>query len=96
MNQKISTISEIEKNEVITNFFKGGKRLQQIPSKEKRKLILLEHIVATSFKKNHLYSEEEVKDILKEIHEDHASLRRYLIVYGFMNRSKDCSQYWVN
>jgi len=26
---------------------------------------------------------------------DHATLRRYLIEYGFLERTQDCGTYWV-
>lgn len=37
----------------------------------------------------------EVNEILKAIYSDFAILRRYLIDYGFMERSRDCTKYWV-
>jgi len=30
------------------------------------------------------------------MHEDFASLCRYLIQYGFMDREDNCSAYWVS
>ncbi|WP_236719720.1 DUF2087 domain-containing protein [Neobacillus mesonae] len=33
--------------------------------------------------------------MLKSIYADFATIRRYLIEYGFMDRSKDCMKYWV-
>jgi len=39
------------------------------------------------------YSEEEINAFLKQIFEDFVSLRRYLIEYGFLHRTKDCQFY---
>ena len=42
----------------------------------------------------HIGTEDNL-EILKRIYEDNATIRRYLIEYGFLDRSKDCSKYWV-
>lgn len=39
-------------------------------------------------------NEREVNEILKGIYPDFASLRRYLIEYGFFERTRDGSAYW--
>ena len=39
--------------------------------------------------------EKDINKILKRIYDDNATIRRYLIEYGFFDRSKDCSKYWV-
>ena len=41
------------------------------------------------------YSEKEINRVLKRIYEDYVTIRRALIQYGFLDRSKDCSEYWV-
>lgn len=41
------------------------------------------------------YSEQEVNEILRPIYEDYMTIRRYLIMYGFMERTKDGRQYWL-
>ena len=68
--------------------------LSTFPSKEKRKIIVLQHIL-TRFDRNKKYSEKEINEVLKSIYQDFATIRRYLIEYGFMERSKDCMEYWV-
>lgn len=40
------------------------------------------------------YTEKEVNQILKEVYDDHITLRRFLIEYGFLERKPDGSQYW--
>ncbi|MDL4840223.1 DUF2087 domain-containing protein [Aquibacillus rhizosphaerae] len=89
-------ITEEEKQKVLSTYFKQGTdgKLDTFPSKEKRKLIVLQSIVKR-FDRNKKYGEKEINEILKPIYSDFATIRRYLIEYGFMNRSKDCTEYWV-
>ncbi|ERI93751.1 hypothetical protein HMPREF1982_01514 [Clostridiales bacterium oral taxon 876 str. F0540] len=69
-------------------------KLSTFPAKEKKKIIVLRKITER-FEKQKRYSEKELNCILKEIHEDFATIRRYLIEYGFMERTNDCKYYWV-
>lgn len=87
------TADETEK--VLATYFKDGLdgKVSTIPSKEKRKLILLNHIVKR-FDQETQYTEKEMNEILKGVHEDFVSLRRYLIEYGYFDRANDGSQYW--
>lgn len=88
--------TEKEKEKVLSTYFKEGieGRLETFPSKEKRKLIVLQNILKR-FESNRIYSEKELNEILKTIYSDFATIRRYLIEYGFMERSKDCAEYWI-
>ncbi|MGE7674585.1 DUF2087 domain-containing protein [Lysinibacillus sp. NPDC094403] len=85
-----------EKEKVLATYFKDGLDgpIESFPSKEKRKIIILQHIV-TKFAAGHKYTEKEINEILKPIFSDYVSLRRYLIEYGFLDRSDDCTTYWV-
>lgn len=38
---------------------------------------------------------KEINRVLKRIFEDYATIRRALIEYGFIDRSNDCTKYWV-
>ncbi|WP_238020273.1 DUF2087 domain-containing protein [Oceanobacillus jordanicus] len=89
-------ITEEEKNKVLSTYFKQGLdgELDTFPSKEKRKIIVLQNII-NRFEHERVYSEKEVNAILKGIYSDYVTIRRYLIEYGFMNRSRDCTEYWV-
>lgn len=69
-------------------------RLKAFSPKEKKKIVILRKI-SEQFERNRRYSEKEVNGILKEIFEDFATIRRYLIEYGFMERTKDCKEYWM-
>ena len=89
-------IEQEEREKVLKTYFKNGLHagIETIPSKEKKKLIILQHIL-TRFDKEQRYSEKEVNEVLKGVHADFVSLRRHLIEYGFMERSDDGANYWV-
>ncbi|MEK4300686.1 DUF2087 domain-containing protein [Oceanobacillus sp. FSL W8-0428] len=89
-------ITEDEKNKVLSTYFKDGLngQLDKFPSKEKRKLIVLQNII-NHFELNRIYTEEEINTVLKPVYSDFVTIRRYLIEYGFMERSKDGMEYWV-
>lgn len=88
------TVEEREK--VLNTYFKQGidGPLESFPSKEKRKIIVLQQIM-NRFDRSKKYTEKEVNEILKQIYADYVTIRRYLIEYGFMDRNKDCTEYWV-
>lgn len=48
-----------------------------------------------NFNRGKKYSEKEVNRILERIHEDYVTIRRALIEYGFIDRSINCSEYWI-
>ena len=60
---KIIPLAEEEKEKILANYFKSGKygKLDVFPSKEKRKLIVLENIV-NHFNLDRIYSEKEVNE----------------------------------
>lgn len=93
---KIIPLAKEEKEKILANYFKSGKNgeLDVFPSKEKRKLIVLENIV-NHFNLDRIYSEKEVNEILKPIYTDFAIIRRSLIDYDFMERNQDCTEYWI-
>ncbi|NRY59766.1 hypothetical protein DZE40_000861 [Clostridium beijerinckii] len=70
----------------------GG--LKSYPAREKKKIIVLEEI-SRNFSKGKQYSEKEINRILKRVYEDYATIRRALIEYGFIERKKDGSSYWI-
>jgi hypothetical protein len=69
-------------------------KLKLFSAKEKKKIVTLRKI-ATQFVPGKIYAEKELNQILKDIYDDYPTLRRYLIEYGFMERSTDCMQYWL-
>ncbi|MCZ0703871.1 DNA-binding CsgD family transcriptional regulator [Natronobacillus azotifigens] len=87
-------ITQEEKDKVIKTYFNEAGRVDQFPSKEKRKIIILQEVIK-KFDHSRNYQEQEVNAILQSIFDDHVTVRRYLIEYGFMDRSKDGQSYWV-
>ena len=88
-------ITEAERKRVIQTYVDENGFVQQFPSKEKRKIIILGETVK-KFDRQKNYSEQAVNEILKQMFADYVTVRRYLIEYGFMQRTKDGQTYWVH
>lgn len=87
-------ITDKERADIIKTYFDENGGLKNFPAKEKRKIIVLREIV-NNFSSGKKYKEIEINRVLKRIYEDHVTLRRALIEYGFMDRTDDGSSYWV-
>ncbi|MCL1952142.1 MAG: DUF2087 domain-containing protein [Oscillospiraceae bacterium] len=86
-----------EAQKIIGAFFSSLEplKLKSLSSKEKKKLVIL-RVIAGQFEPGRRYAEREVDRILREIYdEDYVTLRRYLIEYGFLERTQGCGEYWV-
>lgn len=70
-------------------------KLKVFSAKEKKKIIILKQI-ATLFKAGETYTERQVSMLLQPVYPDYATLRRYLVEYGFMERNADGSVYRLN
>jgi hypothetical protein len=51
--------------------------------------------MVTKFQPGTHYTEKQVTTILKEAHEDFATLRRSLVDYGYMRRERGGGDYWL-
>ncbi len=71
----------------------GGFTLAAWPRLKKDRLVLLRRI-AGLFQDGRRYSEKEINDMLRRVWPDHVMLRRYLVEYGLLDRSRDFSAYW--
>lgn len=80
----------------IQNVYKWIKdnKIEKIPKKEKYKIELFNYIAELSFEKNVQYTEKEVNEKLKSFYFDYAILRRYMVDYKILSRTKDCKVYW--
>lgn len=89
-------ITRQERERIIGAFFSSTEPLvlKSFTSKEKKKVVILGKI-AEQFEAGRQYSEKEVNEILKPIYDDFTEIRRYLIMYGFMERTKDGTKYWL-
>ncbi len=90
-------ITDKEREKVLGNYFKQGVNgpLDVFPSKDKRKYIIAQEVIKR-FDVGKIYLEKEINELLKTVHEDFATVRRFLIDYRFMNRSYDGKEYWID
>ena len=90
-------ITEAEEKKILSGVFSSLEplKLKVFSAKEKKKVVILKRI-AQEFEPGRRYTEGEVNALLKEIYFDFATLRRYLVEYGWISREKDCSAYWLN
>jgi hypothetical protein len=65
-------------------YFRDG-RLETIPSSRERRHAVLAY-VAQRFTQDREYGEAEVNRLLQAFHNDHATLRRYLVDAGLLRR----------
>jgi hypothetical protein len=84
-DQKAQPDSE-EDDSVLRAFF-DGPRLRQIPASRKKRVVVLRRLLER-FAPGRAYPESEVNDLLREAHDDVATLRRELVDYGFMVRDR--------
>lgn len=75
----------------ILNAFLDGERLKHLPSKLAKLQVVLNWL-ANKFDPEVRYPERVVNQILQRHHPDYASLRRFLVDYGFMQRQAGI--YW--
>lgn len=89
-------VTEEERKAIIERHFEsaGAGPLRSWPTKEKRKVVVLQHI-AKRFAPERRYTEREVNEVIQVLYADFVTIRRYLIEYGFLDRTKDGSAYWV-
>ncbi len=76
---------------ILETFMPNGK-LTAMPLKQPQIVTILEEI-AQKFDPERQYSEREVNVILEDVHEDYVTIRRYLVDYGYLNRTRDGSVY---
>ena len=90
------SVTEEENNTILKNYFPLGLEgpLKTFSMKEKSKVVVIRHLVKR-FEDDRFYTEKEVNEVLKGAFEDFATIRRYLIEYGLMERKPDGSRYWV-
>lgn len=88
-------ITEEEQQKILENVFESldPLKLKVFSKKEKKKIVILRQ-VAAQFASGRSYTEPEVNAILKEIWADYATMRRYLVEYGYLDRTRDGKAYW--
>lgn len=79
-------VARREQERLVGRLFDGG-RLAQIPAKRKNRAgALLE--VLTRFEPGRVYTEPEVNEVLRDVHQDFAYLRRELVNYHYLERAE--------
>lgn len=91
VNEHDRTGEQALREKVVRTFFDSTGRLRQIPAKASKRLIVIDHIVQ-AFEIGIRYPESDVNDLLRRYHSDVASLRRYLVDAGMLER--DRGVYW--
>lgn len=76
----------VAEQKLLRSFFGPDGRLVRIPAQEKKRLPILRFLAETCFEEGRAYPEKEVNMALALRHPDVASLRRYLVDYGYMER----------
>jgi hypothetical protein len=91
-DRAIVTADEAEA--ILAKYFidEGRYVLKRFPLKQKEKLVVLNRI-SEFFEGGRTYTEKEVNGILSPAYDDYATIRRYLIEYGFLVRKPDGSEY---
>lgn len=70
-------------------------RLDRMPKKEKHKIIVMIQVLKR-LAAGRRYTNREMDEILSEASDDHVTLRRYLVDYGFLDRTPDGREYWLD
>ncbi|GGI66534.1 DUF2087 domain-containing protein [Enterococcus alcedinis] len=85
--------TEKEKENVLANFMRNDKIIN-VPAKEKKKYILLDEFIKR-FERDKKYTEIEINEALMSFYPagEHVEQRRYLVTFGFFERTSDGSQY---
>ena len=78
---------------ILERYFQDG-MLTIVPSKHTAKVQVMEYII-TFIEPQRVYTEKEVNELIKPIYHDFAIIRRYLIDFRLLSRSKDGKEYWV-
>lgn len=76
---------------VLRDFSLPNGKLKGIPVQRKKREVILRHVIQV-FDFGKRYSEKEVVELLKQFHEDTATLRRELIGYKLLSRQS--GEYW--
>jgi predicted transcriptional regulator len=79
---------------VLNNFMTPDGRLKSFPSQLK-KLEVIVRYAARAFEPGKRYTEKEVNERLAQLHDDYASLRRYLVEFKLLDRQDGGGEYWL-
>jgi hypothetical protein len=75
-----------DRDRVLAVFTGDDGRLTRMPSKHRKRLVVLDHI-ARVFEPGQRYTEPEVNAMVRAFHDDVAMVRRYLVDEEFLSRA---------
>jgi len=78
---------------VLANFLERDGRIRAFPVQEKKFIVLLQYALK-AFEPGVRYTEKQVNEILSRFSDDTAILRRGMVEYSLMERTRNGSQYW--
>jgi len=87
---------EKDRQKILATFLNADGTIRQVPNSRTLAVkfrVVLEYIQA-AFEPGMVYTEKEVKTILRRFNEDVSGLRRDLIDVGMLSRERDGSKYW--
>ncbi|OPH56619.1 ArsR family transcriptional regulator [Paenibacillus ferrarius] len=76
------------KQTVVRNFFTADGKLKHMPAQLKKKLIVLEHLIA-QMEQTRRFTEKELNMWIQQVHPDFATIRREFIMHQFMFRENE-------
>jgi DNA-binding HxlR family transcriptional regulator len=79
---------------VLRDYTANG-RVTQLPAKFKKYMVIVRW-AASKFEQGVDYTEHQVNNILLQVHDDFATLRRDLVEMGFLQRERGGARYWVS
>ncbi|MGL9727969.1 DUF2087 domain-containing protein [Enterococcus sp. DIV0756] len=82
-----------ERAKVFKVFLDENGKANQIPKKEKKRIILIQKL-AENFIPEKQYTEKEINEVISTMFDDYVTIRRYLIEYGILGRTVDGTTYW--
>ena len=89
-------MNDIKKEVNISAFLDEKGKIRQWPAASKNKIAVV-YYLASKFEKDRIYNEKEVNEIINQWHtfNDYFLLRRSLIDYKFLGRTRNGAEYWV-
>jgi len=89
-------MADVIKEVNISPFLDDEGRIKQWPAASKTKIAVVGYL-AGKFDKHRVYNEKEVNEIINKWHtfNDYFLLRRSLIDFKFMGRTRNGAEYWV-
>ena len=96
LNDERFAITQAEFKKIVRTSFPEGPNgmMPRFPKKQKAKVTVLIQILKR-FDSSRRYTQFEVNEILATASEDYTTLCRYMVDYGFLGRTRDGKEYWV-